>query len=78
MVRESTFIGAMGVPTQTILDLVFTDLNQRISSVDHEEPIFIKVQAHHVLFFQYSFSPAIHRNFKVVTNPILIYAYIGS
>jgi hypothetical protein len=69
MVRESTFIGARGVPTQTILDLIFTDFNQRISSINHEEPLLVKVQAHHVLLFQYSFSPCIHRNSKVVSRP---------
>jgi hypothetical protein len=69
MVRESSFTGARGVPSQKIFDLRFTDLNQRISSVDHEEPLLVKVQAHHVLLFQYSFSPTIYRVSKVVTKP---------
>jgi hypothetical protein len=69
MVRLPTFIGAEGVLTKTIIDLIFADMNQRISSVSHEEPLHIKVQAHHVLSFQYSFSPTIHQNSIVVAKP---------
>ena len=36
-----------------VLDLVFTDMNPRISCIRHEEPFMIKRKDHHVLRFDY-------------------------
>ena len=53
MIKEPTFIGRGGILTGNILDLIFTDLNQRVRGIIHDEPLDYKVQGHHVLTFDY-------------------------
>ena len=53
MIKEPTFIGRGGILTGNILDLIFTDLNQRVRGIIHDKPLDYKVQGHHVLTFDY-------------------------
>ena len=69
LICEPSFIGAGGILAKTIIDLIFTDINQRISSVIHEEPLYINIQAHHVLSFQFAVSPAFNKLSKCIAKP---------
>ena len=52
LVSNGTFLKADFNYT-SVLDLIFTDMNQRVSCINHEEPFLFNRQGHHVLRFDY-------------------------
>jgi len=54
-VHDGTFLTS-DVNYNAVLDLIFTDMNPRVSSIRHEKPFMVKRQGHHVLKFDYFYN----------------------
>ena len=64
-VREPTFTCKRG---DSILDLIFTDNDQRIKSIEHGEPLEFHLQGHHILNFKYLVSSGLSKSIKLIAN----------